>query len=598
MARQKVTICDVTIPLTLENAIAKYATDRYVGSSLDLWVFDGLEQRMHAQTLLRAKGVEATIRSAYKPLVHAILDEIDLSDVESIRIHYPNVVDVNESRFLLEAYPVAFLTAGRPVSLEPEPRAPLAGIPTYRVELQTREKQVRLVNVLAPNVFKDDHLGESILSSCGWVKVVSPAHPDLDEDGPLDLDLITAFSTAMDAIKTHSWPDTAPYFDRLNVRIEAPFYDREIGVGKECISTAEGMHEDIYFSVLETFKVLAGVDKDERTLQPGQIVPDIVTRPGAIRICVTSQASPAIAPLEATETDLSTLETVDRWLEPSSIKACLDALGGDPYTARSQQGRPVWGTHIDRPGPQVVISAGQHSNETSGPVGALRAAERLVEEGEVGFSLSPLENPDGYALFQELATVHPNHMHHAARYTAGGGDLEYFERGFENEIRYVAREKTGADLHLNLHGYPAHEWTRPFTGYVPKAYENWTIPKGFFMIVRYKAGWQELARIVLDAIVEALSEFAPIMDLNREQLVRFQKHAGTLGFSVEKGVPISVSLVEDSLFPITIITEAPDETIYGEDFVIAHTAQMRVVLAAIQAYRKARPNFKVNSASV
>lgn len=596
MASQKVTICDVTIPLTLDKAVAKYATDPYVGSRLDLWVFDGLERRMHAQAALRAKGIDATIRSAYKPLVHAILDEIDLSDVESITIHYPNVIGVNETRFLLEAYPVAFLTDGFPVSLEPEPCAPLKGVPTYRVELHSGEKPVRQVGVLAPNVFRDDHLGDRILSSCGWVKIFSPAHPELDEDGPLELDLITAFSTAMDAIKTHSWPRTAPYFDRLNVRIEAPFYDREIGVGKECISTAEGMHEDIYFSVLESFKVLAGVHKDERTLQPGQIVPDIVVRPGAIRVCVTSQASSACAPLEASDAGPSSLETVDRWLEPSHIKACLDALGGAPYTARSQQGRPVWGTHIDRPGPQIVISAGQHSNETSGPVGALRAAERLVEEGEVGFALSPLENPDGYALFQEFAAVHPNHMHHAARYTAGGGDLEYFDRGFENEIRYIAREKTAADLHLNLHGYPAHEWTRPFTGYVPKAYENWTIPKGFFMIVRYKAGWQELAQIVLDAIVESLSQYAPIMELNREQLVRFQKHAGTLGFSVEKDVPISVSLVEDSLFPITIITEAPDETIYGEDFIIAHTAQMHAVLAAIQAYRKARPNFKVSSA--
>ena len=42
------------------------------------------------------------------------------------------------------------------------------------------------------------------------------------------------------------------------------------------------------------------------------------------------------------------------------------------------------------------------------------------------------------------------------------------------------------------------------------------------------------------------------------------------------------SEVKDSLFPVTIITEAPDETIHGEDFIVAHTAQMRAVLAAVE----------------
>ena len=52
---------------------------------------------------------------------------------------------------------------------------------------------------------------------------------------------------------------------------------------------------------------------------------------------------------------------------------------------------------------------------------------------------------------------------------------------YEIGARNQALELSGAQLHLNLHGYPAHEWTRPFTGYLPRGFELWTIPKGFFL---------------------------------------------------------------------------------------------------------------------
>ena len=57
-------------------------------------------------------------------------------------------------------------------------------------------------------------------------------------------------------------------------------------------------------------------------------------------------------------------------------------------------------------------------------------------------------------------------MHHAARYTALGDDLEYRVKGalYEKEIRHKAREISQAQLHINLHGYPSHERTRPLSG--------------------------------------------------------------------------------------------------------------------------------------
>ncbi len=73
----------------------------------------------------------------------------------------------------------------------------------------------------------------------------------------------------------------------------------------------------------------------------------------------------------------------------------------------------------------MMISAGQHANETTGIVGALRAASRLSARDGAHFTISPQENPDGYEIHKRLCVLQPHHMHHASRYTALGDDLEY-----------------------------------------------------------------------------------------------------------------------------------------------------------------------------
>ena len=48
----------------------------------------------------------------------------------------------------------------------------------------------------------------------------------------------------------------------------------------------------------------------------------------------------------------------------------------------SVQGRAVRGTYVAGVEPGLVISSGQHANETSGPIGALRAAQQLRQRRE------------------------------------------------------------------------------------------------------------------------------------------------------------------------------------------------------------------------
>ena len=107
-------------------------------------------------------------------------------------------------------------------------------------------------------------------------------------------------------------------------------------------------------------------------------------------------------------------------LSPACIAQALDALEGQRFRALSREGRPVHGVYRSGPGPAVLISGGQHANETSGVVGALRAAHVLQQRGDAHFAVIASENPDGYALHQTLCQTHPRHMHHAARYKRAG----------------------------------------------------------------------------------------------------------------------------------------------------------------------------------
>ena len=265
------------------------------------------------------------------------------------------------------------------------------------------------------------------------------------------------------------------------------------------------------------------------------------------------------------------------------------------FAARSRSGRVLSARYIVGSDAAVMISGGQHPNETTGVVGALRAARMLAEHPTAHFTISPLENPDGYALHQRLRADNPRHMHHAARYTALGDDLEYRTRensGLhldEKEIRFQAQELSGAKLHVNLHGYPSHEWTRPLSGYIPRNFAMWTLPKGFFLIMRFQSGWENEAEALLDKVTRHLGAIPGLLDHNNRQIALYEIHAGETGFRIINGFPCLSAVDERHSVPMTLITEYPDETIYGADFITGHTAQMETVLSAYAAWQEILP---------
>lgn len=554
-----------------------------------IWLFEDRAARQALAEQLATHGIRARVRSAYKPLVHFFLEEVDTSGLTGVHITYPVHPACRATRFQLETYPLAQMLdddidlafSAADVSEQPTDIC-------YQVMLTYGDRH-RQHRVFAPNQLRRDFLGQQVCIPSAWLVTGTGVQR---EHKSLEAEYLQCYDAVMQAVTAHDWGHTEPYFDHLSIRADLPGVEHRLPVGHETMSTAEALHEELYFSLLEFFQHHSGRAQGNRGLQPGQIIPDIRrTTDGSARVRITY--APATTVPDHPTPEQPSLQTDDQ-SEPLSlaeaeapltlaqIRAATHRLPGEHFTFASRQQRPVHGAHIGGHLPAVVLSAAQHANETTGVVGALRATETLRHLPGAHMVLLPTKNPDGYALHQELCKHNPRHMHHAARYSALGDDIEHRETApwFERHALNHAFAISGAELHLNLHGYPAHEWTRPCTGYLPRGFEIWSIPKGFFLILRYREHHQDKAMRLLDHVSRQLARNTELMTYNRRQLACYQKHAGHMPFDIMHGVPYMATAVDDSACDVTLITEFPDETIYGDDFVFGHTVQMQTVLAA------------------
>ncbi|WP_406854563.1 M14 family zinc carboxypeptidase [Alsobacter sp. KACC 23698] len=566
-------LLDLRIPRTIDRLVEWLAVAGLAGADVEAWVFEDAAARAAAEARLAACGVAARFRSAYKPLVHHVLEELDLAEAASLALRYPVHPDAAPARFRMEAYPLAALAGDIPLTMEPGD----AGL-EYRLDVVFRDGRRESRSVFAPNRVRPDALGRPALSPAGWLRIRRAPDGAPDRDETVETDLEAAFAAAMAAVDAHPWGDAQPYFDRLRIAVGIGGVERTLPVLDELMSTREGLHEDLYFSLLERFIRRAGLPDGDRRLRPGQIAPDIFAAEGDTTVRVET------LPHEPPPPDVAAEPVADDATQappPAAVAASLAQFGGRALLARSRQGRPVRGVVVAGEGPPVLITGGQHANETSGVVGALRAARELARQG-AAFALIPVENPDGYALHQALIARSPSHMHHAARYTALGDDLEYRSAPpyGEAEARREALLLTGADLHINLHGYPAHEWTRPLSGYAPRGFEAWSIPKGFFLILRVRPGLQAYGRAFLERLTARFAPVADLMAFNRAELAAYAAHAGEVGVPTLNGIACALVERPEQPCPLQLITEYPDETVSGAAFLRAHRVQRDAALFA------------------
>ncbi|MDR1828429.1 MAG: peptidase M14 [Methylobacteriaceae bacterium] len=560
---------------TLERLVADFGSEQYRGAELEAWVFEDMLARRQAEEALAAFGVKARVRAAYKPLLTWFLDA-DLSMIREIVVRYPVRPPAPDNRFLLEAYPLAALTGDLPLRFEPGSRKDLH----YTVITTDVYSHVTETDVFAPNREHEDCIGQTLLSPTGWLRARLADGSLIDERLPTDFE--TLFAETMAAIADYPWGDEEPYFDTLAISARLPARERRLGVGEEMLSLQEALHEDFYFSLLELFQKKAGKPLGDRTLRPGQIVPDI--RDGAPWVKVETLAFR----VEERRSIIQPLAQARAALDTAQIYAELAKVPGTEFEARSRMGRRIIARYHKGNDAPVILSGGQHPNETTAIVGALRAAQTLAGHRESHFFVTPLENPDGYAVQRTLSRANPFHMHHAARYTAQGNDIDYQfgDHVYEKNIRLVGLGLTDAKLHINLHGYPSHEWTRPLSGYVPRGFELWTLPKGFFLVMRHHRDWADFARRLMREVTGRLADVPGLRELNDAQIKLYEIHAGATGFEIIEGFPCMISVDERHEEPLTLITEYPDETIYGEAFVAGHTAQEALTLAAYDVYQE------------
>ncbi|GGJ33822.1 M14 family metallopeptidase [Neoroseomonas lacus] len=556
------TLLDIQISRAVDQLLADPP-----GRCFEAWVFEDEPTRRSIEAALRAAGVSARLRSAYKPLLHFFLEEVQLTGLTAVTIRTPSHRLASERRFELEVYPLAGLLASVELRFEAGDDPLHYGV---LLEYETRRNEHR---VFAPNVERRDPLGDAVLAPCGWVQL-DPSVPG----APLQTEYETAFAAVFEALVAEPWPEVAPFFDTLSVAVETGGIERRLSYGDECISTREALHEDLYFSIREFFQLRALLPPGDRTLRLGQVVPDIRCSDGATRLRVTVGPPATEEPCADGE---QVLPQATRPLDPDQIATELDALGGERFDTVSYRGRRVMAAEFSGRNIGLVVTAGQHANETSGLVGALRAAAELKKRG-LGFALVPLENPDGYALHRELRVANPRHINHAARFSAAGDDLSSrTDPPFgELKARREAYARTNAVLHVNMHGYPAHEFTRPNTGYVPRDSLEWAIPRGFFLIMHFRPGLRDPATKFLHELSARLAELPGLRAFNQAQIRVFEAHLGVLPAPVLNGIVCTLKENPDLIPPFALTTEFPDETIYDDAFQFAHTVQMTTVLEA------------------
>ncbi|WP_299818406.1 peptidase M14 [uncultured Jannaschia sp.] len=545
------------------------ALDALLSGATTLWLFEDGATRAAAERSAAEAGRAVRIRSAYKTLLHDVLEDGVLDGARRAVIRYPVLPGVAADRFRLECYPLHALVPDCEIAFVPDPQDG-PGLPVYTVETEDARHSVPV-----PVRRRAGADGRTVLGACGWAARG-------DEGMPLETEYEAIFERACAAMRALP-PDPAapdgPFFPRLDVEVTLPVADMVLPVGHERISLAEAMHEEIYFAGLEIFRQRLGLPPGERSVRCGQIVPRVVI--GDVPRLQMRLNAPEIEPPAPACPEPPDLGTVSHWLSPAEIAGHLDRIGGVPFAGRSRQGRAIPGRFVKGTGrAALAISGGQHANESTGIVGALRAARDLAAEGRASFTVTPLENPDGYAVFRALCRDRPHDMHHAARYTASGADLGHARDCPERNVRDRARAHLSAEVHLNLHGYPSHEWTRPLSGYIPEGFAGWTVPKGFFLILRHAPEAAALGRLVLDAALDALAACPEIAAQNRRMLSLYDRYVSERAFRVHAGcVPYVTGVEEGADYPVTLITEAPDETVDGAAFRLAQAAHARVVSA-------------------
>jgi Zinc carboxypeptidase len=591
---------------------------------------------LEAQARLRRKGVQArvTIRSSYKPALFWLLEEVlprlRQLGADRLLVQYPVVPNALAGRFLQELYPASSLCERNGISLEMVATQSTEAL--YEAVAFAGNNQLWQGSCLAPQSTRTLE-NETVLSPTGWLEVRSDSK-HWTRQIPTDGERFWTWyeREVLPQILALS-PKAGPFFQCLTVTAQLSEPDLALSIEPERVSMLEALAEEVYFSTLEAFQRHVGAPAGGRGLKVGKIVPifsENLGQDGQARVTLTLVGEGSLGVKNAQGavklvTAEQIIQSAARHSSDSSKqhheqlygfqpKASLpngplsvqdiwqetQRLGQFPNVSTqvlgySLEGRPIpmIGTRIDPHIPTLLLTAGQHANEPTGPKAALELLEGWLSNKSINVVGVPLKNPDGLRLYRALRRLHPEHMHHPARYTALGVDVEATQQ-HEGAALGLVLAQARPHVHLNLHGYPAHEWTRPYTGYAPRGFELWALPMGAMVIVVHDASQKTLARELAASIAADLGSDREIFERTSEALHQRAPHMLKDPFELIDGLPFQFwerearSLARglpwqsEEQGTITVITEMPDETVYGGRFDLGVRTQVLIGYSVIR----------------
>lgn len=112
------------------------------------------------------------------------------------------------------------------------------------------------------------------------------------------------------------------------------------------------------------------------------------------------------------------------------------------------------------------------------------------------------------------------------------------------------------------------------------------MPAGFLTIVWHHPEYLQRARELAEAIAKRLTLLTGVAEHAAQACRAGAAHVKTPHYELIQGLPFVVAERVGALCPLTVITEAPDETIYGQRFEMFVRAHVAVGEAALDYYTR------------
>ncbi len=312
--------------------------------------------RREIERILRAKGYApaVVVLNAYKPGLSWMREVVQpalkaIPQLERVRVAFREFAPDRpalemKSRWLQELYP------------GPDLLAAALGLPAERVRLSRRSRLREAYVVTAwdragaqiyqagftPRVsrlpYLPGHPEQGWVHPCtGGIRLTRSGHVMMDENLPTDRErfwrffqerILSAIESAMAARLADGGELPPAFWEEAAIDVRIPETDERLGLGEERIAPLEALHEDLYFVLLDHFRLFAEKHHLPAGSQFGRILPRVSTAaPGGKPVAVFRARPFAASPTACSAAPDSTARIASIATEAGSLVFEVEAGG-------------------------------------------------------------------------------------------------------------------------------------------------------------------------------------------------------------------------------------------------------------------------------